>query len=313
MTSVLVTGATGMLGTHLVLEAKSRVNLIAVSHQKAIRDDSVTCVQTDLQQAETVEELFRKFKPDCVVNCAALTDVDACEVDFETALALNRDLPERLAKASVLYDTKFIHISTDAVFDGKSGGYVEEDTPSPINRYGMSKFEGESVVLDSNPQALILRTNFFGWSPGYKSGLFEWFYRRLESGEIHSGFYDVNVSLISAQHLAAWILRLMGTDLHGVYHLAGSDCMSKYDFGKMIAAEFGFSSELIQPISVEEAGLKAVRPKNLCLRSERFATALNTVLPTVQEGLQLMRNSMEAGFRERLQALVVRDTPSLNI
>ncbi|MDF1499265.1 MAG: SDR family oxidoreductase [Anaerolineales bacterium] len=304
MTRLLVTGASGLLGTHLVLEAMNQVEVIAVSNREVVVGEGVHGIQTDLTQPGSIQALFERFEPHWVVNCAAQTDVDACEEDFEAALELNRDVPARLAQASRTQPAKLIHISTDAVFDGKSGNYVEENTPAPVNKYGRSKLEGERAVLAADPGALVLRTNFFGWSAGSKTGLFEWFYQGLRAGESRHGFRDVFVSLISANHLAGWIMRLLRIDLHGLYHLSSSDCMSKYAFGKLIAEEFSLSGELIQPISVDDANLRVARAKNLCLSTEKFSREIGVDLPTILGGIKVLKECMDGGFREKQRALL---------
>jgi dTDP-4-dehydrorhamnose reductase len=305
MTRLLITGASGLLGTHLVLEAMDEVEVTAVSHSRMIAAEGVQSLQLDLLQPKSIDELIERFNPQWIVNCAALTDVDACEDNPEGARALNRELPANLARASSALGIKFVHISTDAVFDGKSGAYREDDIPVPINEYGRSKLEGEQAVLNTDAHALVLRTNFFGWSSGLKAGLLEWFYRGLEAGEPRPGFHDVFVSLLCANHLAAWIMRLLRSDLCGLYHLSSSDCLSKYEFGRLIAQAFSFPVDLVQPISVNEAGLKAKRPKNLCLDTEKLSRDIGSGLPTIREGIRFVQESSKRGFREKQKALVV--------
>jgi dTDP-4-dehydrorhamnose reductase len=299
----MITGASGLLGTHLVLEAMDNVEIIAISHRMALAPEGIHTVQMDLVQPENAYKLLEDYAPDWIVNCAALTDVDACEEDPEGARALNRDLPARLARASTSRGTKFVHISTDAVFDGKSGDYEESAIPAPVNEYGLSKLEGEKEVLVNNPRALVLRTNFFGWSPGSRTGLFEWFYWGLEAGELRQGFNDVLVSLLSAHHLATWIMRLLRSNYYGLYHLSSSDCMSKYQFGRLIAETFSFSTDLIQPVSVDEARFRAKRPKNLCLSTRKLSQETRSELPTIHEGIRLLQDYTQNGFREKQKAL----------
>jgi dTDP-4-dehydrorhamnose reductase len=305
MTRLLITGASGLLGSHLILEAMDDIEIIAVSHSSVMAGDFLQNVRMDLLQPEATDQLLEQFSPDWVVNCAALTDVDACEQDPGRARALNRDMPEKLARASAARNVKLVHISTDAVFDGKAGNYTEDALPQPVNEYGRSKLEGERMVLSADPHALVLRTNFFGWSPGKKSSLFEWFYRGLKAGELRPGFCDVFVSLLSATYLAELILRLLHTDLKGLYHLASSDCVSKYDFGRLIAEVFSLPADLVQPISVDQAGFLAKRPKNMCLSTRKLARKEGFNLPTVREGVRLLQEATMSGFRDKQQALLL--------
>jgi len=147
---VLVTGAKGMLGSDLVRVMRAR--------------EGYRVIATDIEELSvTDEDAVRGFlgenKSDAVVNCAALTDVDACETEKELAFAVNARAPAMLARAARDFGCRLVHISTDYVFDGRKGSpYTEEDEPKPINVYGQSKLEGERAVMESGCNFVIVRT-----------------------------------------------------------------------------------------------------------------------------------------------------------
>jgi len=247
-------------------------------------------------------------RPEWVVHCAALTDVDACEGDPEAAFRLNRDMARTVAEAAWDSGAGLVHISTDAVFDGEGGPYREEDEPKPVNVYGRSKLEGEQAAAAAHARALIVRTNFYGWNAQPKHSLAEWFLERLGRGEETPGFVDVRITPILASDLALLVLKVMETGLRGTYHVGGGECVSKYEFGRMVAEVFGFDPGLVRPASVGEARLRARRPKRLCLDGSKAEQALAVRLPGVREGLERMKEELDQGVREALTRLCCAET-----
>ncbi len=303
MTRLLITGASGLLGANLALEAADACEVVAVSHRQPLAANFAT-VQADLTSPNTASRLIETHHPDWVVNCAALTDVDHCEAEPVLARTLNVEAPRQLALAAARAGAHMVHISTDAVFDGARGGYREDDPARPINAYGRTKLEGEHAVLGANPQALVVRTNFYGWSPSGTRSLAEWFLGRLEAGETCGGFTDVEVSLLLVNDLAQLLLLMLRRGLSGVYHIGGADCLSKYEFGRRLAAVFALDPDLVQPITADEIGLRAPRPKRLCLQSQKLAETLDVKLPEIDAGLLRMRTLREGAHPAALHALV---------
>jgi|Deesub1362A_J573_1020465.scaffolds.fasta_scaffold01365_2 dTDP-4-dehydrorhamnose reductase len=304
MARLLVTGASGLLGANVVLEATSRHRVMAVYHRHPLREDGWQALRADLGRPQEVARLFAEWKPEWVIHCAAEADVDRCERDPERAFQLNRDMARWVAEASRAAGARLVHISTDAVFCGDGDGYREQDEPQPINLYGRSKLAGERAVAQAYPQALIVRTNFYGWGPGIKRSLAEWFLGKLRAGERCGGVVDVHVNLMLATDLASILLRMLERGLQGLYHVAGADCVSKFEFGQRIAEAFGLDGSLIEPISVADLDLAAPRPKHLCLRTERVERALGLAMPGLDEGLRKMRQQEGNGYAREIRALL---------
>lgn len=286
MTRLLITGASGLLGSNLAKYAQEKLEVIGIYYRNAIEIDGALMVAKDLSQSGAAIQITRQHRPDLVVHCAAATDVDRCELDPAWARALNVEMAESVARACSDAGIPLAHISTDAVFDGLTGGYREDDLAKPINVYGETKLAGEHAVLQANPQALVLRTNLYGWSPDGQRGLAQWFANRLEAGQVCTGFTDVNFSPLYAQHLARAILELLERRAEGLFHLGGQTCLSKHEFGIALARRMGLDTSLIEPATVEAAELEAARPKQLCLNSDKAEATLGHMLPGVEFGLR---------------------------
>jgi len=303
MPRILITGASGLLGANLVLAAKDRHQVTAVCHQHPIVVDGVRCVTADLSRAEAADELISAERPAWVVHCAAATDVDQCERDPAWASRLNVEMAARVAEASARAGARLVHMSTDALFDGERGGYRESDPPRPVNAYGRSKLEGEQAVLARDPGAAVLRTNFFGWHAWGRRGLAEWFLSQFASSKPAPGFVDSWIAPLLVNDLAGLILEIAALGLSGIYHAIGNECLSKYEFGRRLAREFGFDETLVYPAHVDEAGLDAPRPRNLCLDNSKLKREAGLRLPGVSEGLLRFRQLKETGYVRELKSI----------
>jgi dTDP-4-dehydrorhamnose reductase len=255
----------------------------------------------DLLDQDAARALLDEFSPDSLVHCAALANLDACETQPDLARHLNADLPGFLAAEASQREVRFVHISTDAVFDGQKGEYTEEDAPHPLSVYARTKLAGEEAVLAANPGAVIVRTVFFGWSLSGQRSLAEHFYNCLSAGKTMPGHTDRFFSPLLVNTLAAFLLNMLENNLHGTYHAVSSDHVSKADFGLAIADRFSLDAELIQPIRTADAGLKAARAPRLTLRGDKLAKALAAPLPTVADGVQDFYELYQQGYPARLR------------
>ena len=298
---LLVTGASGLLGLNLSLHALEQGHEVFGVDKLALRAP-FDFLQADLLDADSIVRMLDAARPDAVIHCAALADVDTCEANPDLARALNAALPRRIAENTARRGIRMIHISTDAVFDGeKEGVYVETDTPRPLSVYAETKLEGEKNVLEANPRAVVARVNFYGWSPSGKRSLAEFFVRNLREGNRVNGFEDVWFCPAFVGDLANILLAILKKNLHGLYHAVGRECMSKYAFGVQIARRFGFDESLISPISVSESGLTARRSHNLRLSIHKLTTDLGASFPAFSAGLDAFYTQYQQGYPQKLQ------------
>jgi dTDP-4-dehydrorhamnose reductase len=303
---ILITGASGLLGLNLALETTHRHTVFGTVNHHALKTDAFTVIPTDLLAPGAVERLLECIQPDWVIHCAALANLDACEADPLLAKQLNTDLPVTLASHVARSGARLLHVSTDAVFDGLRGDYTEEDVPTPIGVYPCTKYEAELAVAATDPSAIIARVNLFGWSLTGKRSLAEFFFYNLSTGKQVMGFTDVFFCPLLANHLADIFIRMFENGLSGLYHVVSSDSMSKYDFGVRLAHRFNLDGGLINPTSITQSGLKAVRSPNLTLHSDKLAKALGESLPTISTGLEGLYTLYQQGYPHLLRSLEIR-------
>jgi dTDP-4-dehydrorhamnose reductase len=229
--------------------------------------------------------------------------VDLCEKDPDLALRINVDVPRMLAESCQKAEVRFLHISTDSVFDGTRGNYDEDDPAAPLNVYARTKLEGEKAVFDKMLDALVVRTNFVGFSADGQTGLAQWIIRDLSAGKRISGFSDVIFAPLVANDLARILFQMMDANLTGLYHVAGSTPVTKLDFARKLARELELDESLIQPARVADARLAAPRPLNTSLSSGRAETDLGTTMPSIDESIATLGELARSNYSERLKEL----------
>ena len=304
---ILVTGASGLLGLNLALSAAGQASgshlVFGTVKDHALRTSAFTAIQTDLLASDAVEKLLDQTQPDWVIHCAAMANVDACEADPQGARQLNSELPAKLASHVARGGARLVHISTDAVFDGQRGAYTETDLPNPLGVYARTKLEGERLVAEANPEAIIARVNLFGWSLRGSRSLGEFFFYNLSAGKGVRGFTDVFFCPLLANDIAPILLHMLEKGLNGLYHVVSRECASKYEFGVRIARRFDLDESLITPTSVAEAGLRAPRSPNLTLRTDKLTAALGAPPPDLSTGIDGFYSLYQQGYPQRLRRM----------
>jgi len=274
MTKIAVTGSDGRLGSQLVLMG-------------------CTPLECDITKPEEIELALVMTKPDVIINCAAFTDVDACETNegWKKAIAVNMHGVEKLRNA---FSGKLIHLSTDYIFDGKRGPYSEghKDT-SPVNLYGNTKLGSEIVLLypmSTNPTCIVRTTGLFGGF-GHKHDLVDTIIDNLSVGKELSISYELMGNQTYVPFLAEALLKLAGMEwAHKIVHIGSSDIVSRYEFALLVASVYGLNKDLIHPcLNKDVMGWVAERPKKGGLKTT-LAKKLRLPIYTVLDGIQHYKN-----------------------
>ncbi|MEP6719179.1 MAG: dTDP-4-dehydrorhamnose reductase [bacterium] len=253
---MLVTGGGGMVGR-------------AVSeHCRSIGDEvfSYDHQSLDISAADRVVETLRRDRPDAVVNCAAWTDVDGCELDPERAFNANARGPENLALASRELNARLVTISTDYVFAGeKEGFYTQRDQPNPQSIYGVSKLEGERRAQLAQARTIVVRTGFI-FGPGGNNFL-STVVDRARRGEKLKAIGDAYGTPTYSIDLAMRLRELVQLDLPGIFHVVNAgDGVSYEVFARAALDAGGFSSANLTTVATSSLQRPAPRPRNSRLR-----------------------------------------------
>ncbi len=231
MERVFITGAYGQLGLalHHLMSGQDRY---VVYRTDAVRSDEGIVHALDITDEAAVLKAVEEFRPDIIINCAAMTAVDLCETEQEKAYRINALGTKYLAQAANHCGAKLVHVSTDYVYDGqKDKPYIESDATNPISVYGRTKLEGELFALEICPKTFILRT---AWVYGEGKNFVKTMLRLAETGNPIRVVKDQFGSPTSALELAKVLLFLMDTDSYGIYHTTCEGSTSWYEFAVRI-------------------------------------------------------------------------------
>lgn len=289
---MLIIGATGLLGTNVCLQADGTYDVYGMARGSTAFPPGCTPIRLDVTEGEATLRCLNEVGPQVILHCAAMTNVERCEAEPKAARLLHVEASRNLAKWAVGHGGTFVYISTDSVFDGQSGNYNEEDSPAPLNEYARTKLAGEIAARLAHPSALILRTNFYGSKGAGNPSLAEWMLGKLQSGQRIKAFADVRFNPLLARYLAKVILELIARGATGTFHVGARNACSKYEFAVQLARIFGFDSERVVSISVDQFPFEARRPKNTTLAVEKICRILATTMPSVEDGLSELKNML---------------------
>ena len=287
---VLITGSSGMLGKDIVDEMLNRneFDIYGISRSQKInsRIKEYVC---DLVDFKRVKEILSEIEPDIIIHCAANVNVDSCEKNKNAAYQINSEAT-RVSAAHAPQKVKFLYISTDSIFNGDMGDYTEKDEPEPLNYYAFTKLEGERLALQENPDALIIRTNIYGFhKPTIEKSLVEWALKEFGEGNAITGFYDVFFNPIYTKQLAKVIYNLISLESRGIINIGCKEKLSKYEFLVMLAEMFNIDKMLVSKSSIDNISYNAKRPKNTTLDTFKFHNIINYELE-IKAGLKELFN-----------------------
>lgn len=284
MTRILVTGGSGVVGSHLVSRWKDRFEVVAGYYQHPLPAiQGVTPVQLDLSNPSDVKSRIDGLQVDAIVHCAALIDHAACEENPSLAERINVHGTEAIARSALQRRLRLVYVSTNSVFDGARGQYREDDEAAPRHVYGQTKKRAEERVLQAG--GLVLRTVPYGFHrylpiQGRRPNILEWAFHALASEERVLGYVDSWLNPVSAADMAMVIEECLEADLRGLYHVASRRMISKYEFVREVARVFHLNGDRLYPVETPGG------PQRLTLDGSKLLNSLPHVsVREVPDGL----------------------------
>lgn len=297
---ILITGSNGLLGQKLVklLANKEGINLLATSTGEN-RIKAITgfdYISLDITNKLQVEQVFNQFKPNVVINTAAMTNVDACEDKKEECWNLNVNAVKNLIEASEKHQTHLIHLSTDFIFDGENGPYKEEDKPNPLSYYGQSKYEAEKLVQQAKTKWSIVRTIIvYGVVEDMsRSNIVLWAKQALEKGNPLTIVDDQFRMPTLAEDLAYACWLIAEKSATGIYHICGKDFMSVLELVNRVADFYGYDKSIISPIKSSSLNQAAKRPPKTGFVLDKAYKELGYSPCSFEEGLEIVTEQLKA-------------------
>lgn len=295
---ILITGANGLLGQKLIdlYLTKPDKTLIATAKGdcRYPHRNNFIYASLDITNQQEVEEVINRFKPDCVINTAAMTNVDACETEKEACDALNVEAVNYLADACKKVNAHFIHISTDFIFDGENGPYSEEAEALPLSYYGWSKLKGEDMVKTHTDSWAILRTVLvYGVVHDMsRSNIVLWAKGALEKGQTINVVDDQFRTPTLAEDLAMGCFLAENQQAQGIYNISGKDFMNIFELVNAIANYYELDASLIKRSSSTNLNQPAKRPPITGFKLDKAMRELNYQPHSFAEGLEIVKQQL---------------------
>jgi dTDP-4-dehydrorhamnose reductase len=297
MKRVLLCGSNGLLGQRvsLLLSTNTAYEVLNTSkHRSFVFDDRLfDYTQLDITQKGDVKSLVSSFQPSVIINTAAAANVDWCETHREEAWNINVVGVENLVEAARRVGARLIHVSTDYVFDGKSGPYDESSQPNPINYYGKAKLAAENAVRAGGvPYAIVRTILLYGTGINIKNNFALGVVNSLRAGKRIPCADDQISNPTHVSDIAQALVRIFENDRTGLYHVCGRESISRYDFAIRTADAFGLDATLIDRSKLSGMNQAAPRPPVTVFVTLKADTELGLRMMDIREGLLLMKSEL---------------------
>ena len=268
---VLVTGASGQLGSYLLRELRQRgLSAVAWSMRPNVELSGYRCQSVDLRKVDEVVTAFRAAKPDVVIHAGAMSGVGDCFRDPTHARQTNTTATRLLAEMTDRQPARFVFVSTDLVFKGEKSWYRETDCPAPLSVYGQSKASAERAVLDHRRHLVLRISLLYGPSINDRPSFFDQQIQALRRGTPCTLFADEWRSPLSLRTAARGLLIAAGSDVSGILHLGGPERMSRLEMGQRVARVLGRDDAHIKSASRDDVPAAEPRPRDTSLNSDRW-------------------------------------------
>jgi dTDP-4-dehydrorhamnose reductase len=299
----LITGGSGLLALNWALVIKEQYTVTLGMHERNISLAGVETRQIDLESADHLARAFETVQPQIVIHTAGLTSVEKCEANPDLAQHINVELAVNVAQACAKLALPLIHVSSDHLFSGKTSLVDEIHSTAPRNIYGRTKAEAEARVLEAHPQALVIRTNFYGWGPSYRRSFSDVVIEALRSGKKLTLFRDVYYTPILIETAVQTAHDLINLKANGIFHVVGDERISKYEFGLKVAEEFDLDSSIINSGLLADQASLVQRPHDMSLSNKKTCNLLGWKLGGIKEHIARLHQQEQNGLAQEIQHL----------
>ena len=288
--NILVIGGSGIIGSKIVKEFTDNKNNVNYTYNENKLDIGIGH-KLDIRKREETVNLISKIDPDIVIHTAALTNVDLCETEKGLANSINVTGTENVVTGCKKTNSKIIYISTSFVFNGIKKKYFEYDKTCPSTHYGLTKSKGEEIVKNSKLPFLIIRTDQpYSWKEKWqKDNSVLRVIRTLEKRKVLNEITDWYNVPTYVPDLVNALKKLIDSNFSEIYHVCGSDFVSRYEWSLVTAEIFGLNKNMIKPISSKNLNLPAKRV-NVNLSNKKLFEKMGIKMNGIVEGLRLMKN-----------------------
>lgn len=285
MSRVLILGASGFLGRSLefFLARDPKLTLYGASRSQRFASHLAMPAYTE----SGITRVLVENSIDVVINCIGAVGHEKVELDPSGSAFANIEIPGLLARITNSLGLRLIHFSSDAVYSGakEEAPFTEASAPAPFSLYGEQKVQGELQILEKSRDSLILRVNFFGWSPGSSHGILDHFVTKAVRADNPIGYADYFASSLYVAEIARVVSTAIHSRVSGLYNLGSRDSLSKFAFGQEVFKALGLNPDRVEKGNPSVWGSLGITGRDLTMSSMLIESALGIKLPNQQEGI----------------------------
>lgn len=288
--TILLTGGSGLLAVNWAVKMRDIYNVVLLLHERQISLEGVISVVADIESFDHLSSILLKFQPFVVIHTAGLTSVELCEQNPLLANKINVEISANVAIVTQHLGIKMIHISTDHLFDGTKALLSEDTYPSTCNVYGYTKALAEKRVIENNPSALLIRTNFYGWGTSYRKSFSDMIIFSVRNNREVKLYQNVYYSPIYVSNLIYIVHNLIDKKAVGIYNIVSDNRISKFEFGILLANEFGLDKNLITKSELYQNTSFVKRPLDMSLSNKKATDFTGINIGSVMDHIKQMKN-----------------------
>lgn len=301
--SILLTGGSGLLAVNWFYSKYNQFSVYLGLNERKIHPDNCQVITLNFFSEESLMKQIEAVGPSVVIHTAGLTSVEKCENNPELAFHINVELSCMVANVTKRLGIRLVHISTDHLFEGNASMLSEGEPRQAINVYGMTKALAEVKIEEINLEALIIRTNFYAWGTSYRKSFSDYIIESLRNKKLLSLFDDVYYTPILAENLINTVHELLERNEKGIFNIVSDDRVSKYDFGILIAEEFGLDKSYIERCSLHSKSNLVKRPYDMSLSNQKVKKLLGKNLGTVKQHIAKLHEQEFESTTQKIQLL----------
>ena len=295
MSKALIFGSNGLLGQSLIRRFAPEFDIVGASIESDNYNEHIEMIYQPIDMAvrSDMHEFLTDIQPDLIINAAAYTDVDKCEEEREKCWNANVRAVENIVESNLNKKTIIVHISTDYVFDRDNAPYREKDKPNPRGNYARSKMAAENIIRAGHFEYLIIRTQvLYGTGNRLRLNFVTWVIDQLKNNKKTRVVTDQIGNPTYNHDVSEGIYRLLKTNNFGIYHVSGSESISRYDFALKIAKVFDLKKELIESSTTSRLEQKAPRPANSTFVLDKLYNNIGWLPHNAESGLKLLKKEL---------------------
>jgi len=286
----LIIGASGLVGGYLYKRFSALEEAVGTAFPEKQRD----FLFLDIRDASALRKLFLEYKPQIVLCPAAISNVEFCQEHPDESRSVNIEGLSNVIKESKRSNSRLVFFSSEYVFDGRNGPYLEDELPNPINEYGKEKLEIENLIQRELSNYIIVRTTvIYGWEKEGKNFIMHML-KNLRQAIPMKVPVDQFSSPTYAGDLADAVGELVSAGHKGIFNIVGSQVINRFEFAKIACDVFGLNPGLLIPVKTSQLNQKAARPLNAGLKIEKVSGLIKTALHPPLQGLIMMKEEKDA-------------------